>query len=91
MSKFTPWSQEQAEDLAREYSSKELSSYESVNQHDKIQRAVLWGLAKAAEMIEACETVFVTPKYTDVDHDPSWHHTHQAKLVGVRPIEEKKK
>ena len=89
----TPWTQEQAEKWARHYA----DSLHTLNCHtSKWQNAridFLSGLEKAAEMIDACETVhggennmgtlsWSTSRMND--------DTHSAKLVGVRPIEEEK-
>lgn len=86
MSKHAPWTKEQAEQWADERTvyGRRLSPHQ--------KEIWLDALAKAAEMIEACPTVYV-----DKDEGHLWNEqgyarpydTHQAKLVGVRPIEEK--
>lgn len=95
MSKFTPWTQEEAEKAALSYESpyylEDLAHGEGTLQEveDAVQKAFLAGLAWAAAQIEKCDTVF-GEKNSPVH---SWTHdrfatdTHQAKLVGVREVE----
>lgn len=71
-----PWSQSQAEQWAAEiHDGGESNAY----------LAFLAGLAKAAEIIEACETVKFTLRDGKV-HTGSYE-LYEAKLVGVRPID----
>lgn len=88
-----PWTKEQAEQWAEEHASK-INSEGSGFWKDA-RKDFLAGLAKAAEIIEASPTVY--------GHDGSldWSFecndaeflelpdTHQAKLVGAKPIERK--
>lgn len=81
----TPWSQEDAEKWAMESDVIRKATFE-----DDAIEGFKAGMAKAAEMIEACETVYwneVNSKLRIVTKKKSVHDTHEAKLVGVRPIE----
>lgn len=78
----TPWSQADAEKWAREYAS--LEEYPNTVWR---RQGFLAGLAKAAEMIEACPTLYGDTVYTSWGEFESHEDTHSAKLVGVRPIE----
>ena len=51
------------------------------------KQAFIAGMAKAAEMIEACPTLYGDTVYTSWGEFESHEDTHSAKLVGVRPIE----
>lgn len=74
----TPWTQEQAEKWARDFALTEADDYANAFE------GFLAGMAKAAEVIEACETI----KYTLRDGKPHTgsYEVWKAKLVGVRPI-----
>lgn len=90
MSKFTPWTKEQAEQWAKEYWMNVLHmahpKYCANNSFEYFLEGWRAALAKAAEMIEASPTV-----YGESDRLP-WHNvdfqgsTHQAKLVCAQPI-----
>lgn len=88
MSKFTPWTQEQAEKWAEEYFGEDGPGYIGT-------QTFLAGLAKAAEMIEASPLVRAwnggtSPLGPHVQWElESWGDGQwEAKLVGVRPIYE---
>lgn len=82
------FTKEQAEQWAEEHTeSKSLS--EAWYVMEVMHASFLAGLAKAAEMIEACPTVYnnQTLGMTAWNNYQKEDATHQAKLVGVRPIE----
>ena len=94
MSQHTPWSQEEAEEWANSYMAERQITPEDEGSK-LLFDSFLAGLAKAAEFIEKCETIY----YRDSDHEervivasPECFEldTHEAKLVGVRPIEKGK-
>ena len=99
MSKFTPWTKEQAEQWAREcadmiYRCADPQQGNPAEQVDPLRFAFLAGLAKAAEMIEASPTVWGSVgEYgsTFSTYQPGTfiqeNNTHKAKLVGAQPIE----
>lgn len=84
MSKHAPWTKEQAEQWAKEWTESTFKKNSAIHSDD----AYLAGLAKAAEMIEACETIRFTLRDGKV-HTGSYE-VFEAKLAGVRPIEEEK-
>jgi len=85
MSNHTPWTQAEAEKLAMESDVVRKATFE-----DDAIAGFLAGMAKAAEMIEACPTLYGDTVYTSWGEFESHEDTHSAKLVGVRPIEEEK-
>lgn len=84
-----PWTQEQVEKWADLYVDETLCG-EPINE-DHCHSAFLAGLAKAAEMIEACPTMYGSHIGDPINR--YWESTrascdtHSAKLVGVRPID----
>ncbi len=79
MSKHTPWTKEDAEKWARE-------KFASI----AMREAFLAGLAKAAEVIEACPNLYqhLQPDvWCEVPFDSPGLSKKTAKLVGVRPID----
>lgn len=95
MSKFTPWSQEQAEAWAEEITNPLNMSDSQFSEEFRVQKErgkslFLAGLAKAAEMIEASPTV-----YGGIESGHYWetvqasHDTHTAKLMNIEPIDSK--
>ena len=99
MSKFTPWTQKQAEQWATEWwinfpgdARVDPMDGETFRGWTATHRAAfLAGLSKAAEMIEACPTVYKSTNSFGVDiwtkHTFRGNTTGSAKLVGVRKIE----
>ena len=97
MSKHTPWTDEEAEKWATAHQVSVMDDLGSHNSLTHVGLAFLAGLQKAAEMIEACPTVYgettiaqygrevPTGNWTETRVDT--YDTHSAKLVGVRPIE----
>lgn len=90
-SEFNPWSRTEAEEWANSYMAERQITPEDEGSK-LLFDSFLAGLAKAAEVIEKCETIY----YRDSDHEervivasPECFEldTHEAKLVGVRPIE----
>lgn len=92
----TPWTQEQAEKWAEKWwvdfpgdSRVDPMDGETFRGWTETHKqAFIAGLQKAAEMIDACETI----KYTRRNGKPHTgsYEVWEAKLVGVRPIEEEK-
>jgi len=87
-----PWTQEQAEKWAKECQIEPLGM--SAVGKANLRLGFLAGMAKAAEMIEACPTMYgnvgaygstfsTYPPGTFIQEN----NTHSAKLVGVRKIE----
>ncbi len=89
MSNHTPWTQEDAEKWATEYVREHCypSLYQNKREREFARQLFLAGLAKAAEMIEACPTLYGDTVYTSWGEFQNHEDTHSAKLVGVRPIE----
>lgn len=96
--KHTPWTKEQAQKLASEIRD-DAGLTRGTDSAINFEAGVLAGLAKAAEMIEARPVAYECPEY-EIHGCPNYklweearrkHDTHQANLVGVRPIEEDKK
>lgn len=88
----TPWSQEEAEKWAKQYVSVPLSNSDLCNPADELFKwAFLAGLAKASEFIAKSPTMYGSHIGDPINR--YWENrrgscdTHQAKLVGVRPIE----
>lgn len=88
-----PWAKEQAEQWANDFANVVWdNSPRNIAIASHRYQAFLAGLAKAAEMIEECPTVYGQNHFhvgevfgvEERDHDD----THQAKLVGVKPIED---
>ena len=97
MSKFAPWTDDEAEKWAKEYAHEATSLNPQTDYHllkFRIAKSCfLAGLAKAAAQIDKCETIY----YRDSDHEervivasPECFEldTHEAKLVGVRSRKE---
>lgn len=89
--KHQPWSQEQAEKWATVHQVSVMDDLGSHNSLTHVGLAFLAGMAKAAEMIEACPTMYGSHIGDPINR--YWESirgscdTHEAKLVGVRPIE----
>ena len=87
-----PWSKEQAEQRAKEWARGVYPNSRTYAVHETYgYDGFLAGVAWAAEMIEKCPTVY-SAKPDGVSE--CWvhsrcdgHDTHQAKLVGAKPIE----
>lgn len=95
MSKFTPWSQEQAERRAKTYGKDHPKNGWGRWTPDTAASAFIAGVQWAAEMIEASPRVIAKKPYAQwVDDDGgqfSFAGEHwEAKLVGAQPIKEGK-
>jgi len=96
MSKFTPWTKEQAEAWAEEITNPLNMSDSQFSEEFRVQKErgkslFLAGLAKAAEMIEASPTVYRGElDCTDVWIDAPWYPPGgpEAKLICPQLIEE---
>lgn len=92
MSQHTPWSQEEAEKWAKEHALKVRSCSESSWRWADSEQDFLAGVAWAAQQIEKCPSLYRNTsqfrELWDIRRNP--YDTHEAKLVGVRPIEKGK-
>lgn len=87
----TPWSQEDAEKWAKEARLREEINH--LVDKAAFDLGFKLALAKAAEVIEACETVYqhIQPDiWCEIPYDEPGLSKHSAKLVGVRKIEDEK-
>ena len=90
MSQHTPWSQEEAEEWANSYMAERQITPEDEGSK-LLFDSFLAGLAKAAEVIAKSPTMYGSHIGDPINR--YWENrrgscdTHQAKLVGVRPIE----
>lgn len=91
MSNFTPWTQEQAEEWCKPDRHPRFGDIYDLGARDLYRAAYRDGwraaFAKAAEMIEACETVYQigTEEWRPL---PSQYDKRKAKLVCPQPIGE---
>lgn len=86
MSKHAPWTKEQAEQWAKEWTESTFKKNSAIHSDD----AYLAGLAKAAEMINEAPTVYGNTEYKSWGEFQNHEDTHSAKLVGVQRIEGEK-